>query len=121
VLAELRKRVEQIPEMRRPFRKLPSNFTISRSHWIEPRLVAEVRIVRHPTFLGLREDKSAREVVRDPPPGGIRATLAQLSQVARLSSVLLAFWEKNTSQIKARRSRSACSEDQVPFRDLESA
>jgi bifunctional non-homologous end joining protein LigD len=42
------------------------------AHWIEPRLVAEVRYsewtgdgsLRHPAFLGLREDKAAREVVR---------------------------------------------------------
>ncbi len=39
-------------------------------HWVEPELVAEVeyteltrdRILRHPAFLGLREDKSARDV-----------------------------------------------------------
>lgn len=43
-------------------------------HWTEPRLVAQVRFVewtaegrlRHAAFLGLRIDKSAREVRRDP-------------------------------------------------------
>ncbi|MEO7411318.1 MAG: DNA ligase D [Sphingomicrobium sp.] len=43
------------------------------SHWIEPRLVAEVAFteftsagtLRHPSFIGLREDKSASEVVRE--------------------------------------------------------
>ena len=42
------------------------------AHWVEPRLVAEVRYtewtgdgsLRHPAILGLREDKAAREVVR---------------------------------------------------------
>ncbi|HET7233408.1 MAG TPA: DNA ligase D [Longimicrobium sp.] len=42
-------------------------------HWVEPELVGEVAftewtdegILRHPTFQGLREDKSAREVVRE--------------------------------------------------------
>ena len=41
--------------------------------WVEPRLVAQVRFtewtrdgrLRHPVFLGLREDKPAREVVRE--------------------------------------------------------
>jgi bifunctional non-homologous end joining protein LigD len=41
--------------------------------WIEPQLVAQVRftewtdegMLRHPVFLGLRTDKSAREVVRE--------------------------------------------------------
>jgi bifunctional non-homologous end joining protein LigD len=85
VLGDLRRSVEQIPAMRRPFGKLPSNFTISRSHWIQPQLVAEVRfvewthdgIIRHPAFLGLREDKAVTEVRREPPPGAIRATPAR--------------------------------------------
>jgi bifunctional non-homologous end joining protein LigD len=43
------------------------------SHWIEPKLVAEVAFteftregtLRHPSFIALREDKPAREVVRE--------------------------------------------------------
>ena len=53
-------------------------------HWVKPELVGEVAftewtdegILRHPTFQGLREDKSAREVVREdeqPPPPPARA------------------------------------------------
>ncbi|MFL6750421.1 MAG: DNA ligase D [Sphingomicrobium sp.] len=45
------------------------------SHWIEPRLVGEVAyteftsdgILRHPSFIALREDKPAREVVLEKP------------------------------------------------------
>ena len=45
------------------------------AHWIRPELVGEVEFtewteegkIRHPTFQGLREDKSAREVVREEP------------------------------------------------------
>src|SRR4029453_19402452 len=45
------------------------------SHWIEPRLVGEVAfteftddgILRHPSFIALREDKPAREVVLEVP------------------------------------------------------
>jgi bifunctional non-homologous end joining protein LigD len=48
-----------------------------RPHWAEPKLLAEVqfneytrdRHVRHPSFLGLREDKKARDVVLDPVAG----------------------------------------------------
>lgn len=44
------------------------------AHWVEPRLVAEVAFsnwtiegkLRHPSFLGLRDDKSAAEVGREP-------------------------------------------------------
>src|SRR3954453_6524260 len=45
------------------------------AHWIEPRLVAEIAfpqfppdgILRHPRFMGLREDKPASKVVREVP------------------------------------------------------
>jgi bifunctional non-homologous end joining protein LigD len=45
------------------------------AHWVEPRLVAEVSFsnwtrdhrLRHPSFLGLREDKPAARVVREAP------------------------------------------------------
>jgi len=45
--------------------------------WLEPHLVCQVKFsewtgdgrMRHPVFLGLREDKSAEEVVRELPPG----------------------------------------------------
>ncbi len=45
-------------------------------HWVEPRLVCEVRYtewtpygrLRHPVFLGLREDKDPTEVTREAPP-----------------------------------------------------
>jgi bifunctional non-homologous end joining protein LigD len=48
-----------------------------RSHWVKPELVAEVRFtewtpdrrLRHPVFLGLREDKPGRDVVLDPAIG----------------------------------------------------
>ena len=45
------------------------------AHWIQPKLVAEIAfseftedgILRHPSFVGLREDKAASEVVRETP------------------------------------------------------
>ena len=51
-------------------------------HWIRPELVAEVRykeftsagVIRHPSFVGLRDDKSPEECVRqDEDGGGARA------------------------------------------------
>ncbi len=52
---------------------LPKGASLKGVHWTEPALVAEVRyanwtadkLLRHATFLGLREDKSAAEVVRE--------------------------------------------------------
>ena len=45
----------------------------ARVHWVRPRYVAQVEftewtrdnILRHPSFLGLREDKDPREVIVD--------------------------------------------------------
>lgn len=64
-----------------PFSNLPSSnrqggisrAEMKRCTWLEPRLVAQVRFtewtadggLRHPVFLGLRDDKPAREVVRE--------------------------------------------------------
>jgi bifunctional non-homologous end joining protein LigD len=50
---------------------------LARVHWVEPELVAQIGFtewtgegsVRHPVFLGLREDKAARKVVREPVAG----------------------------------------------------
>ncbi len=47
--------------------------TNERPHWVEPRLVAQVKFtewtadakLRHPVYLGLRDDKNPREVVRE--------------------------------------------------------
>jgi bifunctional non-homologous end joining protein LigD len=51
---------------------------LSHVHWVRPELVAEVTyltwtndgLLRHVVYLGLREDKSAGEVVRETPVGG---------------------------------------------------
>ena len=51
------------------------------SHWVKPQLVAQIGFaewtrdgrLRHPRYLGLREDKSAREVVRERPAWGERS------------------------------------------------
>jgi bifunctional non-homologous end joining protein LigD len=46
---------------------------MKRCRWVQPKLVCQVRFsewtreekLRQPVFLGIREDKSAREVVRE--------------------------------------------------------
>ena len=48
---------------------------LPRAHWVEPELVAQIAFtewtrdgrLRHPRYQGLREDKPAREVVRERP------------------------------------------------------
>jgi len=62
------------------------------AHWIEPKLVAEINfseftedgILRHPSFVGLREDKPAKDVVREVPKH--TETIAKSAKEARKSA-----------------------------------
>jgi bifunctional non-homologous end joining protein LigD len=84
VLRAVHDRMETLRAEKCPFANLPTKRTgrwgqgITRSEmakctWVKPRLVCQVRFtewtrdggLRHPAFLGLREDKPAREVVRE--------------------------------------------------------
>jgi bifunctional non-homologous end joining protein LigD len=75
LLRDLRGRLDAIgrPD---PLIPLAKGLSTKGVHWTEPRLVAEVRysgwtadgVLRHPSFEGLREDKSPAEVVYDPLP-----------------------------------------------------
>jgi len=74
-LAALRTRLDQVARTERPVDALPKGAVVKGVHWTEPALVAEIRygnwttdaVLRHAVFLGLREDKEAKEVVRDMP------------------------------------------------------
>jgi bifunctional non-homologous end joining protein LigD len=67
---DLRKRLSKLARPDRPFAPAAG---IPRAHYVEPRLVAQVRFtewtrdgrMRHPAFVALREDKEAREVSRE--------------------------------------------------------
>jgi bifunctional non-homologous end joining protein LigD len=72
-LQKLRKRLD---ELSRPASPFGGDEVQERGvHWVEPRLVAQVAFsewtrdgkLRHPRFLGLRTDKSPRDVVRERP------------------------------------------------------
>jgi bifunctional non-homologous end joining protein LigD len=78
-LVDLHGRLSRLECARSPFRPEPPRaWTGSQRHWVEPELVAEVafsewtadRRLRHPSFQGLREDKRARDIVREVPLGG---------------------------------------------------
>ena len=89
-LTELRSRFDAL-ERPTPAVILPKGVSKKGAHWIEPRLVAEIQyssvtadaILRHASFLGLREDKNPEEVVYDPaklgkavPPAPLTPTLS---------------------------------------------
>jgi bifunctional non-homologous end joining protein LigD len=58
-----------------------------RPHWVKPELVVEVRftewtdegLLRQPVYLGLREDKKAKDVRREEPNGKMRSAVEQRS------------------------------------------
>lgn len=73
MLEDVYTRLKRIERPTSPFTTTPK--TNERAHWVAPKYVAEVRfnewttggLLRQPVFLGLRADKSARAVVREPP------------------------------------------------------
>ncbi len=80
VLADLRHRLEPLARASSPLSAPPprktrfgSPLVLSRVHWAEPQLVAEItyltwtgdRLLRHTVYIGLRSDKPAREVRRE--------------------------------------------------------
>jgi bifunctional non-homologous end joining protein LigD len=78
-LAEVRVKLDRLIQETSPFKDRPKpNAPV---HWVQPRLVAEVsfshwtndNIIRHPVFLGLREDKDATEVRREGPMDSSKA------------------------------------------------
>jgi DNA ligase D-like protein (predicted ligase) len=80
VLADLRRRLDPLARKAPPLDVLPprktrfgSPLVLSRVHWVEPKLVAEItyltwtadNLLRHTVYVGLREDKPAAEVKRE--------------------------------------------------------
>jgi bifunctional non-homologous end joining protein LigD len=73
-LRELHRRLSGLEIDASPFADAPRSRT---THWVAPRLVAEVSFtewtddgqLRHPSFQGLRDDKAARSVVAEKPAG----------------------------------------------------
>jgi ATP-dependent DNA ligase len=80
VLADLRRRLEPLARKTSPLNVLPprktrfgSPLVLSRVHWVEPKLVAEITyltwtadsLLRHTVYVGLREDKPADQVRRE--------------------------------------------------------
>jgi bifunctional non-homologous end joining protein LigD len=72
-LKDIREKLEPLIQKECPFGSEP--LTNAPVTWVKPELVCEVAssgwtedaVMRHPVFLRLREDKAAREVVREKP------------------------------------------------------
>lgn len=72
-LTDLKRRMDKLKAAAMPFESVPRVIEREGPTWLKPKLVAEVEFtewtsdgaLRHPSFQGLREDKPAREVVRE--------------------------------------------------------
>jgi len=81
-LDDLYGRFQKLARSSSPFDRPLAGRAAKGVHWIEPKLVAEVafggwtddKILRHPRFEGLREDKPAAEVVVEKPASPVRLT-----------------------------------------------
>ena len=88
-LGEIRAKLDQIPVIPKPFKKLPPD--VGRGTWIEPKLVCEIEFtewtpegrLRHPSFQGLREDKKPETVGRDTEMPVDKAVKAAANEVAK--------------------------------------
>lgn len=88
---DLRQRLDDMEGDTCPFQPRPPAAIERRAHWVLPHLVAEVAFsewtsdgkIRHPSFQGLREDKSAGEVAREVPLPTAQAVRAQPRAAAR--------------------------------------
>jgi bifunctional non-homologous end joining protein LigD len=75
LLASLRRKLDGLAQSTSSFANPPRGFEAKGVHWVKPKLVAEIAFtewttdgtLRHPSFQGLREDKSAADVVRERP------------------------------------------------------
>lgn len=75
LLLDLRTEMDRLTRDDPPFVRNIGNLPTKDVHWVEPKLVAQIGFaewtgdgrLRHPRFLGLRQDKQARDVVRERP------------------------------------------------------
>lgn len=75
LLTDIRAKLAKLERDTPPFTNPPTGYAAKGAHWVEPKLVAEVEFtewsqggsLRHPSFIGLREDKQASEVARERP------------------------------------------------------
>ncbi|MGV3482902.1 MAG: DNA ligase D [Planctomycetaceae bacterium] len=94
LLKQLRSQLNALSQQESPFSDLRGKTGDARgAHWVHPQLVAQVSFsewtrdghLRHPSFLGLRDDKPAKAVIRDKAleASELKAKSKRTSQVAR--------------------------------------
>jgi bifunctional non-homologous end joining protein LigD len=105
--AEIRRLLSLLAPLHRPtspFRETPKMPKVRKGdvQWVDPQLVAQVRFgewthdghLRHPAYLGLRDDKEPEDVVREEPPAEdeLPAVIRKGKRELRLSNLDKPFW-----------------------------
>ena len=73
--SEIKKQLDAVQRPTSPLASIPKDPGLRETHWSQPKVIAEVAFaewtsdgsIRHPSFQGLRNDKSPQEVVREVP------------------------------------------------------
>jgi bifunctional non-homologous end joining protein LigD len=123
----LRTRLGPLAAAECPFTPRPAGWLGRNAHWVRPELVCEVAFtewtgdgkIRHPSFQGLREDKRARDVVRErpartphadaaPDASGTRAVARPAARTARRTP------RRATGATRARRASTPRASPRVP-------
>src|ERR1700730_5041445 len=76
--SDLKKQLDKLSRQTSPLAVVPNGTGLRETKWTHPKMVAEVAFtewtsdgsIRHPSFQGLREDKTPREVLREEPTSG---------------------------------------------------
>lgn len=95
-MADLAKRMTPLRRKTSPFAELPADARRD-AVWMQPRLVAEIAypektaagLLRQPAFLGLREDKAARDVRQRGRARSARGSAASADEQAEIGGVLI--------------------------------
>lgn len=93
-LRDMHRRLAPLERKDSPFSTKPR--TNERAHWVEPRVIAEVKFnewtndgkLRQPIFLGVRDDKEAAEIVRERAMGEARRATRGPRSATRSSRIL---------------------------------
>ena len=109
-LTDLRRRLDKLVQPRSPFTQVPPRERVKEVRWVRPQLVAEVafsswtdaRVLRHPAYLGLREDKSARSIGRPETLAAGAIAAEENGSMAKTSAA-----RRRSSTKAARRARAA--------------
>jgi bifunctional non-homologous end joining protein LigD len=111
LLGELHRRLTPLVQKECPFAVAPPAGWLGRTaHWTRPELVGEVAFtewtddgrLRHPSFQGLREDKKARQVVREKAASTSQATKAEVEAMPTTTKTTKTKTTTTTTRSKAK-------------------